>query len=295
VGNGTLTMAPDKIAAVRDWPLPETQKLIKSFVQCCSYYGKFIHHFSDCAAPLTDTCRKNLPGNVVHTDATKAAFETLKARMISAPVLLTPKARHDAKFVVTTDASKVDIVGVLFQEDTSRSMRPCAYWARKLKDCKTRYSAYDREALVAVEVVSRVWRLYLLGCKCFLVVTDHATLAYLLKQSSDKLTDRQVHWAERLMPFAQNMSILYRKGSVNEADLVSRRPDFFHPDDIQLRRPAEMFALWWDGNVSDLCYQNNDIALLVLLANTVSVDDDFLTKFSIMKDGGRQRWNSGRR
>ena len=80
------------------------------------------------------------------------------------------------------------------------------------------------------------------------------------------------------MPFAQNMSILYRKGSVNEVGPVSRRPDFFHPDDVQLRRPAEMFALWWDGNVPDLCYQNNDTALLVLSSDTVSVDDDFLTK-----------------
>ncbi len=80
------------------------------------------------------------------------------------------------------------------------------------------------------------------------------------------------------MPFAQNMSILYRKGSVNEVGPVSRRPDFFHPDDVQLRMPAEIFALWWDGNVPNLCYQNNDTALLVLLADIVSVDDDFLTK-----------------
>ena len=92
MGNDTLRTAPHKIAAVRDWPLLKTQKHIKSFVQFCSYYGKFIHHSSDCAAPLTDMCRKNIPGNVVHTEATKSAFETLKARMISAPVLLIPIA-----------------------------------------------------------------------------------------------------------------------------------------------------------------------------------------------------------
>jgi len=127
VGNGTLRTAPDKISAVRDWPLPETQKQIKSFVQFCSYYGKFIHHFSDCAAPLTDLCRKNLPGNVVHTDVAKNAFETLKSRMMLAPVLLIPKMGHEAEFVVAADASKVGIVDVLLQEDTSGSLRPCAY------------------------------------------------------------------------------------------------------------------------------------------------------------------------
>jgi len=74
------------------------------------------------------------------------------------------------------------------------------------------------------------------------------------------------------------MSIVYRKDSVNEADVVSRRLYFFHPDDVHLRKLVEMFALWLDGNVPDWCYQDNDTALLVLLANIVSVDDEFLTK-----------------
>ena len=64
-------------------------------------------------------CRKNLPGTVVHTETTKDAFETLKARMIFAPVLLIPKAGNDAEFVVATDASKVGIARVLLQGDTS--------------------------------------------------------------------------------------------------------------------------------------------------------------------------------
>jgi hypothetical protein len=191
-------------------------------------------------------CRKNLPGNVVHTDATKTAFETLKSRMISTPVLLIPKMGHEAEFVVATGASKVGIAGVLLQEDTFGSLRPCAYWTRKLRECETRYG-YDREALVVVEDVYRVWKVYLLGCKHFSVVTDHATLTHLIKQTSDKLMDRQGHWVERMMPFAHCMSIIYRKGSINEADAVSRRPHFFHTDtDVHLRRLVEMFALWWD-------------------------------------------------
>ena len=60
VGNETLRTSPDKIAAIRDCPLLETQKQIKSFVQFYSYHGKFFHHFSDCAAPITDMCRKKL-------------------------------------------------------------------------------------------------------------------------------------------------------------------------------------------------------------------------------------------
>jgi hypothetical protein len=99
--------------------------------------------------------------------------------MISAPILLIIKMGHENEFFFVTDASNVGIVGVHLQEDTSGSLRPCAYWARKLKDCEMRYSAYDRESLVVVEDVSRVWRVYLLGCKRFSFVTNHATLTHL--------------------------------------------------------------------------------------------------------------------
>ena len=74
------------------------------------------------------------------------------------------------------------------------------------------------------------------------------------------------------------MSILYRKGSVNEADVVSRRLDLFYPDDVHMRMPVEMFALSWDGKILDLCYQGNDTKMPVLSAGIVSVDDGFLTK-----------------
>ena len=113
--------------------------------------------------------------------------------MISASILLIPKMGHEAEFVVASDASKVGIVGVLLQENTFGSLRPCAYWARRLKDCETRYGAYAREALVDVATVSCVLKVCLLGCKHFSVATDHATLTHLLKQTSGKLIDRQVH------------------------------------------------------------------------------------------------------
>jgi hypothetical protein len=153
-------------------------------------------------------------------------------------------------------------------------LRPCAYWARELKDAETRYNAYDKEALAIVEAVSRVWRVYLLGCKCVSVITDHATLVHLLKQSSDKLTDRQSHWVEKLMPYADEMHILYKKGILNEADPVSRRPDFLQLD---LYRPED--SLWWDGKVPDIMYNGSDPTLLALTTfQELNVDDDFLSQ-----------------
>ena len=105
-------------------------------------------------------------------------------------MLLISKSVWDAEFIVATYASNVGIAGVLLHENYEGHLRPCAYWARKLKDDETKYSAYDKETLAIVEAVSRVWRVYLLGCKCFSMVTNHVTLVHLLKSSSDKLIYR---------------------------------------------------------------------------------------------------------
>jgi len=75
---------------------------------------------------MTNVCRKSLPGRVAPLATTKAAFETLKMRIIFVNVLPTPKSAQEAKFVVAMNASEVDIAGVLLQEDPKGQLRPCA-------------------------------------------------------------------------------------------------------------------------------------------------------------------------
>ena len=107
--------------------------------------------------------------------------------------------------------------------------------------------------------------MYLDGAASITVVTDHATLVHLLKQSSSDLTKRQAHYVEKLMPYTGTMKITYRKGSANEADPVSRRPDFY--------------SLWWDGELpNDAKVWNTEATLLAMNADEISVDDEFGVK-----------------
>ena len=76
-----------------------------------------------------------------------------------------------------------------------------------------------------------------------------------------------------MIPYANEMLILYRKRILNEADPVSRRSDFIQ---IDLYRPE--VSLWWDGNVPDIIYNGSDPALLALKTfESLNVDDDFLS------------------
>jgi hypothetical protein len=113
VSAGKISVSTKKVEAVADWPLLVTHKEVCSFVQFCNFYAKFIHHFSDLTAPLTDLLRKSQPQNVTMTPPCLEAFETLKLRLISAPCLILAEVSSDATFTVATIASTAGIAAIM--------------------------------------------------------------------------------------------------------------------------------------------------------------------------------------
>eukprot|EP00951_Prasinocladus_malaysianus_P026705 scaffold237718_cov33-Prasinocladus_malaysianus.AAC.1 len=229
VGGGYVRTDPDKIAPVRDWPRPTTQKQLKSFVQFCSFHRKFVPKFADMSAPLTDCLRKNQPVIVDWSGSLGArrlgSFEALKKCLISAPALVIPDTGSDATFRVTSDASDVGVSAVLEQEQGT-GWQPVEFFARKLTPGEQDYSPYDLESLAAVAAVKH-WNHYLDGCKSFELHTDHCPLTHLLTQPAAKLNKRQMGYIRDLQSYASHMKICYIKGEHNRADALSRRPDFF--------------------------------------------------------------------
>jgi hypothetical protein len=108
------SVSTKKVEAVADWPVPTTQKEVRSFVQFCNFYARF-HHFIDLiTAPLTDLLlRESQPHKVTLTHACLEAFETLKLRLISAPCLILPAVSSVATFTVATNASTIGIAAVI--------------------------------------------------------------------------------------------------------------------------------------------------------------------------------------
>ncbi len=85
----------------------------------------------------------------------QGCFETLRARIIYSFWLFISKSCQGAEFAIVIDASKVGIAEKILKEDYESSLRPCAYRARKLKDCDNKYSACNKEAAAMAKAVSR--------------------------------------------------------------------------------------------------------------------------------------------
>ncbi|GKD71661.1 putative reverse transcriptase domain-containing protein [Tanacetum coccineum] len=139
------------------------------------------------------------------------AFELLKQKLCSAPILALPEGMED--FVVYCDASLKGYGAVLMQRE-----KVIAYASRQLKTRKENYTTYDLE-LGAVVFALRLWRHYLYGTKC-VVFTDHKRLQYILNQNELNLI--QQRWIELLSDY--DCEIRYHPGKANVVgDALSRK------------------------------------------------------------------------
>nr|GEV95827.1 reverse transcriptase domain-containing protein [Tanacetum cinerariifolium] len=137
--------------------------------------------------PRIDDLFDQLQGS---SDKKEAAFQTLKDKLCSAPIVALPQGAKN--FIVYCDASHKGLGAVLMQ-----NKKMIAYASRQLKIHEKNYTTHDLE-LGAVVFALKIWRHYLYGTKCN-VFTDHKSLQHILDQK--ELNMRQRHWLELLSDY----------------------------------------------------------------------------------------------
>ena len=128
VGNGKISMEPQKVSGIADWPPPENVTQVRSFCGFCNFYRRFIKNYADICRPLNDLMRKTEPWK--WTPERQEAFETLKAAFVSQPVLVIPD--YSRPFIIEADASLFATGAVLLQVDSNGDEHPAGYLSLSL-------------------------------------------------------------------------------------------------------------------------------------------------------------------
>ncbi|GJU45656.1 putative reverse transcriptase domain-containing protein [Tanacetum coccineum] len=147
---------PAKIESIKDWTSPKSPTEIRQFLGLAGYYRRFIEGFSKIAKPMTKLTQKKV--KFVWGDKQEAAFQLLKQKLCSAPILALPEGSED--FIAYCDASKKGLGAVLMQRE-----KVISYASRQLKIHEKNYTTHDLE-LGAVVFALKIWRHYLYGTKC---------------------------------------------------------------------------------------------------------------------------------
>ncbi|GJX54862.1 putative reverse transcriptase domain-containing protein [Tanacetum coccineum] len=214
---------PAKIESIKDWESPKTPTEIRQFLGLAGYYRRFIEGFSKIAKSMTKLTQKGVKFD--WGDKQEAAFQLLKQKLCSAPILALPEGSED--FVVYCNASHKGLGIVLMQRKKVISYASC-----QLKVHEKNYTTYDLE-LGSVVFSLKLWRHYLYGTKCK-VFTDHKSIQHILNQK--ELNMRQRRWKERSKPLrvrALVMTIgLDLPKQILNAQTEARKPENIKNEDV---------------------------------------------------------------
>jgi hypothetical protein len=241
---------PKKVSDILNWKAPTDARGIKSFIGMAGYYRRFIEGFSKIPKPMTAFL-----GNKVEfkwTQKGQEAFEALKEKLTTAPVLVLPDVHKP--FSVYCDACYTGLGCALMQEG-----RVVAYSSRQLKVHEKNYPIHDLE-LAAVVHALKTWRHYLYGQKCD-VYTDHKSLKYIFTQL--ELNMRQRRWLELIKDY--ELEIHYHPGKANVvADTLSRKSQI----NLMVARPMP-YKLAKEFDKLSLGFLNNSRGVTVELEPTL--------------------------
>jgi len=172
VSEAGIAMQSEKVQVIRNRPPCRSLTELRAFLGTCGYYRRFMKDFSTIAAPLYGLMKKGV--RFKWTDECQQAFDTLKLKLMSEPILALPN--DEETYILDTDASNFGLGAVLSQEQFGTE-RVIAYSSRTMSKAELKYETTRKELLAIVNGLKQ-FRQYLTG-RHFVIRTDHAALSWL--------------------------------------------------------------------------------------------------------------------
>lgn len=221
IRHGRITTNPEKIAAIENFPVPQTVKDLRGFLGLTGYYRKFIKGYASIAKPLTLYLRgdngkvnkkqsKNIKLNL--NDSALEAIRILKNYLKEQVELFQPD--YSKPFELTTDASNIAIGAVL-----SQNKQPIHFLSRTLSKTEENYSTNEKELLAIIWSLQKL-RNYIYGIADLTIYTDHQSLIYSVSEKNPNTKLKR--WKGIIEDFGAKL--VYKPGNLNlVADALSRQ------------------------------------------------------------------------
>nr|XP_016479749.1 PREDICTED: uncharacterized protein K02A2.6-like [Nicotiana tabacum] len=157
ISRGGIEVDKAKVESVEKLPPPILVKGVRSFLGHAGFYRRFIKDFSKTATPLCRLLEKYVTFNF--DDAYLKAFEELKKKLVSAPIIVAPG--WSLPFELMCDASDHAIGAVLVLRK-DKVFYSIYYASKTLDDAQLNYTTAEKDLLVVVWAFEK-FRVYLVG------------------------------------------------------------------------------------------------------------------------------------
>ena len=171
IGESGIRCDKSKVKAINKITTPTSIEEVRHFNSMCSYYWKFIPHFSDITKCFNDMTKKGAVFN--WTKECDNAFKLLKEKLMEEPVLINPQVNKD--YVIHCDTSKYSYSGILQQtRPGTEELAPVAYFSGNFNKMQAKWNITEKKAYAIYKSVKR-FAFYITGVKTT-AFSDHKPL-----------------------------------------------------------------------------------------------------------------------
>ena len=255
-----------------NWNAPQCLKEVRSFIDFCNFFQRFIKNFNKITHLLMQLSDKNKWFDWM--DVCQKAFEPLK-KTVTESLMFT---HFDQTQVTILKCDSLDDVSgdVLLQYRDDGLLHPVTFFSKNLIPAKCNYKIYNKELLMIIRCLEN-WQSDLKSTEISVkIFTDHKVLIYFMK--SKELIWRQAYWVKKLSEF--NFKIQYQTSPQNaKADALSRLLSSFslnHDDSQKLHQHQTLLiADWLEASLMKLTLITPE-PLNLKEANILSVTDNLV-------------------
>lgn len=130
-----------KAEAIREFAVPKDIHEVRRFLGRTGFFRKFVPNYAHISKPITELLKTTGSPQFVWGKDQQQAFDFLNTCLCSAPVLCLYDASRQHE--VHTDASSVDLAGILMQLEGDGKWHPVFYYSRHCSIPESRYASHE--------------------------------------------------------------------------------------------------------------------------------------------------------